>query len=153
MNIEQLRASLSLDNVQRWQKHRKDNKKPVAVHAYKAALLYLFLGGKDIEAMLTHDNDEAFTGDIPSPAKKHISGLEYFKKACVGFSSDYEKKLGKIADLLELIIELKEDLEQYGHLPRKLQSVYEEELDRVLELASEIGKIKEVKYLLKEVVK
>ena len=153
MTIDQLKASLSLDNVQRWQKHRKDNKKAVAIHAYKAALLYAYLGGKDIISMLTHDNDEVFTGDIPSPAKKHIRGLEYFKKACVPFSCDYEKKLGKIADLLELVLELKEDLEQYGHLPKNLRSVYRQETKKLLQLAKAINKDKEVKYLLKEVVK
>lgn len=153
MNLEQLHASLMLDNVQRWQKHRKDNKKNDAVHAYRSTVIFRYLGGQEVDAMLTHDNDEVFTGDIPSPAKKFLKGLEHFKYVCVPFVDEQEKKLGKLCDVLELVIELKEDLEQYGHLPKKLMSIYEEELQRVLELAKELGKTKEVKQLLKEVVK
>lgn len=153
MNIDQLKASLSLDNIQRWQKHRKDNKKNDAVHAYRVTVLYRYLGGIEVDAMLTHDNDEIFTGDIPSPSKKFIQGLEQFKYVCVPFVDEKEKRLGKLCDILELVIELKEDLEQYGHLPKRLMEIYEEELQRVLDIAKELGKTKEVRQLLKEVVK
>lgn len=153
MNLNQLKASLSLDNIQRWQKHRKDNKKNDAVHAYRATVLFRYLGGTEVDAMLTHDNDEIFTGDIPSPSKKFLKGLEQFKYVCVPFISAREKRLGKLCDILELVIELKEDLEQYGHLPKKLTAIYKEELQKVISIAKELSLTKEVKQLLKEVVK
>jgi 5'-deoxynucleotidase YfbR-like HD superfamily hydrolase len=149
MDIQYLIPALSLDNVQRWQKHRKDNKKTVAVHSFRATLIFRYLGGTEVDAMLTHDADEIETGDIPSPAKKHIQGLEYFKKNCVPFKA--ERQLGKLADLLELLCELEEDRQQYGRLPKKMQTIYTLEKAHVMGLAKELGKMKEVKELLKKI--
>lgn len=149
MDINFLIPALSLDNVQRWQKHRKDNKKTVAVHSFRATLIFRYLGGTEVDAMLTHDSDEIETGDIPSPAKKHIQGLEYFKRYCVPFKT--ERQLGKLADLLELMCELEEDRQQYGRLPKNMQKIYNEEKVRVMQLAKDLNKTKEVKQLLRRV--
>lgn len=103
--------------------------------------------------MLSHDIEESLTGDLPSPIKKHLKGLEHFEAMRPQFQSDVEAKLGKLADKLELVLDLREQLEDNGKLPRRLMEIYETELDLAKDIAKELGKTKEVNYLLKEAVK
>lgn len=151
MNLEQLKLALNLHLIQRFQTHRMQQKKSVAEHSFRVGALYSYLGGKELEAAYNHDLEEAVTGDLPSPIKKDLQGLEKYEAMRPAFSSDYEKKLGKIADKLELVLDLKEQMEESGHLPKRLLIIYEDELDSALDLAKEIGKIKEVKQLLKDI--
>lgn len=116
------------------------------------AALYAFLGGKEVIAALCHDIEESITGDLPSPIKKDLQGLEKYEALRPDFTDPQEKKLGKLADKLELVLDLREQLDDIGRLPRKLMEVYENELEAVLDIAKELGKTKEVKKLLKEAV-
>ena len=102
---------------------------------------------------LGHDIEEAMSGDIPGPVKKHLKGLEFFEQLRPKFESDYEKKLAKVCDKLELVLDLREQLEDTGRLPKKLMEIYEDEVDALIELSKEIGKTKEVKTLMKELSK
>lgn len=152
LNIEQLKAALGTDNVPRFPTHWVLRTDKVSQHQYRATLLYAYLGGKELLAMLTHDAPEAVTSDLPSPVKKDLTGLEKFDYLSVAFQDMREKRLGKIADKLDLILTLKEQLNAIGRLPDKLMQIYESELDLALDIAKEIGKAKEVKQLLKELI-
>ena len=101
INITQLLCAMNLINVLRWQAHRIQNKKSVAEHSFRATFIYDFLGGKETMAMLSHDLEESITGDLPSPTKKYIQGVEYFNPLRVSWVDSTEKKLGKICDKLE----------------------------------------------------
>jgi 5'-deoxynucleotidase YfbR-like HD superfamily hydrolase len=127
--------------------------KSVAEHSFRVAALYAYLGGTEILAALLHDSEEALTGDLPSPIKKNLKGLEMYEAMRPQFQNDAEKKLGKLCDRLELVLDLREQLDDVGRLPKKLMAIYEDELEMALDLAKEIGKLKEVKQLLKEVGK
>jgi len=153
MNLNQLQLALSLHNIRRFQTHRMVQSKSVAEHSFRVAALYAYLGGTEILAALLHDSEEALTGDLPSPIKKNLKGLEMYEAMRPQFQSDAEKKLGKLCDRLELVLDLREQLDDVGRLPKKLMAIYEDELEMALDLAKEIGKLKEVKQLLKEVGK
>lgn len=114
-------------------------------------MLYAFLGGKELIAAFGHDAEEAITGDIPSPAKKHIKGLDYFESMRPQFQDNKEARLGKLCDKLELVLDLREQLEDTGKLPKRLMQVYEDELESVHDIAKELGLSKEVKQLLKAI--
>jgi hypothetical protein len=152
LTIEQLQASLDTGNVPRFPTHWVMKPDWVDQHQYRATMYYIFLGGKEIVAQLTHDNDESQTGDIASPAKKHIQGLEYFKTLCVPFEDAQEKKLAKCCDKLDVVLKLKQQFDAVGRLPERLMTIYETEREICLDLAKELGKSKEVKKLLKELV-
>lgn len=150
MNLEQLKLALNLHNIRRFQTHRLQSPKSVAEHSFRVLALYAFLGGREFLAAAFHDAEEAVTGDLPSPIKKELKGLEKFEAMRPQFVEPTEAKLGKLADKLELVIDLREQLEDTGKLPRKLMEIYESEWEQVLEYARELGKIKEIKKLLKE---
>jgi hypothetical protein len=151
MNLEQLKLALNLHCIKRFQTHRLQMPKSVAEHSFRVAALYAYLGGKELLAALLHDAEEAMTGDLPSPIKKELQGLEKFEALRPQFEDVEEKKLGKLCDRLELVLDLREQLEDTGKLPRRLMTIYEDEMEKVLEVAREIGKTKEVKKLLREV--
>lgn len=153
LNLDQLKLALNLHNVKRFQTHRMQQQKSVAEHSFRMGLIYTWLGGKELEAAFLHDCEESVTSDIPSPVKKHLQGLEYFEKMRPSFESTEEKRLAKLADKLELVLDLREQLEDIGRLPRRLMEVYETEFELAMDIAKELGKTKEVKQLLKEVVK
>lgn len=153
MNKEQLKLALNLHNIRRFQTHRLQVPKSVAEHSFRVAAIYAFLGGKELLPALTHDIEEALTGDIPSPLKKELTGLERYEKMRPEFESAQEKKLAKVADKLELVLDLREQLEDTGRLPRRLMEIYESELEAAMDLAKELDKAKEVKALLRELSK
>lgn len=153
LTLSQLKLILNLHNIRRFQTHRLQSPKSVAEHSFRMGMLYSFLGGKEMIPALGHDAEEAITGDIPSPAKKHIKGLEYFESMRPAFEDEKEKRLAKLADKLELVLDLREQLEDNGKLPKRLMQVYEDELELVHEIAKELGKSKEVKQLLKDLNK
>jgi len=153
LTLEQFKLALTLRNVTRFQTHRLQHRQMVDQHSFRATAIYIYLGGVEIVPMLFHDLNEAVTGDLPSPIKKDLQGLEKFEDLQPGFTDPAQKRLGKLADKLELVLDLREQLEDVGKLPKRLMSIYEDELDKALDIAKEIGKIKEVKHLLKEIAR
>lgn len=153
LDKQQLALALKLRNVQRFQTHRLQHRQSVDQHSYRATMLYDFFGGLEHMAMLTHDLEEALTGDVPSPAKKHIQGLNFFENIRVLFKDPREARLGKLCDKLELVLDLREQLEDTGQLPEKLMNIYEDEYDKVMDIAKELKLDKEVKALLKTVIR
>ena len=153
MNIEQLKAALKLDNIRRFSTHWVLRDDRVSQHSFRAALLYIYLGGTEVAAMLTHDAPESVTGDLPSPVKPHLKGLEAFDYLSIPFVSATEKRVGKLADKLDLVLFLKDQLNSVGKLPDRLMTIYEEELEKVLDIAKELGKTGDVRKLLKETTK
>lgn len=153
LTIEQLRLALSLRNVSRFQTHRLQHRQSVDQHSFRVAVLYAFLGGTEILATLLHDLSESITGDLPSPIKKDIQGLDKFEKVEPCFENPKEARLKKLCDKLELVLDLREQLLDTGKLPSRLMEIYETELDLTKEIAKELGKTKELNYLLKEAVK
>lgn len=151
LTMDQLKLMLNLHNVKRFQTHRLQQTKSVAEHSFRVGMLYAFLGGKEFIPAFGHDAEEAITGDIPSPAKKHIKGLEYFEEMRPKFQDSKEARLGKLCDKLELVLDLREQLEDNGTLPKRLMQVYEDELELVHDIAKELNISKEVKQLLKSI--
>lgn len=151
LDKQQLALSLQLRNVQRFQTHRLQHRQNVDQHSFRATMLYDYFGGTEHMAMLTHDLEEALTGDIPSPAKKRIKGLEFYENMRIQFSDPNEAKLGKLCDKLELVLDLREQLEDTGQLPKKLMNIYENEYDKTMDIAKELKLDKEVKFVLKTV--
>lgn len=151
MTLEQLKLALNLHNVRRFQTHRLQTNKSVAEHSFRVASLYAYMGGKEILPALLHDAEEALTGDLPSPIKKKLTGLEYFEAMRPQFEDKKEERLGKLCDKLELVLDLREQLEDTGKLPRRLMDIYELELDMAKDIAKELGLSKEITKLLKEV--
>ena len=151
MNLEQLKLALNLHNIRRFQTHRLMQSKSVAEHSFRVGAIFAFFGGKEFIPAFMHDIEESTTGDLPSPIKKDLQGLDKFEAVRPQFKDEYEKKLGKLADKLELILDLREQLEDVGKLPKRLMTIYEDELDEALDIARSVGKLKEVKQLLKEI--
>lgn len=153
IDLPQLKLALRLRNVSRFQTHRLQVNQKVDQHSFRATAIYSYLGGKELEAMLFHDLEESVTGDLPTPVKKEIQGLEKFEALRPQFEDAQEKKLGKLADLLELVIDLREQLLEVGRLPPALMEIYEAELDRAKDLAKGLNKTSEVNKLLREIGK
>jgi len=151
LTLEQLKLALNLHNVRRFQTHRLQASKSVAEHSFRVASLYAYLGGKEVLPALMHDIEEAETGDLPSPIKKHLTGLERYEVLRPVFENKNEGRLGKLADKLELVLDLREQLEDVGRLPKRLMDIYETELEMAMDIAKELGIAKEVKKLLKEI--
>jgi len=151
MNLDQLKMAMNLHNVRRFQTHRLQASKSVAEHSFRVAALYAFFGGKEILPALLHDIEESITSDIPSPVKKNLKGLEIYEAMRPQFEDIKEQRLGKLADKLELVLDLREQLSDVGRLPKGLMDIYEAELELALDIAKELGIAKEVKKLLKEI--
>lgn len=153
LTIEQLKLALNLHNVDRFQAHRMQHKKSVAEHSFRMAMIYSYLGGTEWVAAAAHDLEEAVTGDLPSPIKKDLKGLEKYEALRPQFENDNERALSKLADKLELVCDLQEQLDDSGTLPRKLRTIYEDEKELALDLAKQLDKVKEVKQLLRDLSK
>jgi 5'-deoxynucleotidase YfbR-like HD superfamily hydrolase len=151
LNLDQLKLALNLVNIRRFQTHRMLAERNVAEHSFRAGMIYAHLGGKEHIAMFSHDIEESITGDLPSPIKKDLTGLEKFEALRPAFEDPKEARLGKLADKLELVLTLREQLADTGRLPRKLMEIYENELELAIDIAKELNKTKEVRKLLKEV--
>ena len=150
MTLDQLKLALNLVNIRRFPTHRLLAERSVAEHSFRMASIFIYLGGAEITEALLHDLEESETGDLPSPIKKDLKGLEKYEALRPQYKEKAEARLGKLADKLELVITLREQLSDTGRLPNKLMGIYETELDAALDIAKELGKAKEVKQLLKE---
>lgn len=150
INLDQLKAALSLHRVKRFQTHHLNEPMSVAEHSFRVACIYDYLGGTEIVPTLTHDLEEAITGDVPGPAKREglVTVSEDIKdKYCLIFEKEEEKKLAKLADILDVVIHIREQ----AKFSDRLSDIYETELERVLDMARELRKTREVKKILKEV--
>lgn len=147
LSLEQLKLALKLPNISRAVIHQIVPAFKLAEHSIRVHALYKYLGGKDDEAALYHDLNEVFTGDIPSPAKKHLTGLDYFESQQPQFSDPVEKRLCKLCDKLCLVLQLK----PYVNFSSEVLSIYQEELDTLMDISRELSKTREVKKLLKEI--
>lgn len=153
LTLDQLKLSLNLHNIRRFQTHRLQSPKSVAEHSFRMGMIYSYLGGKELIAAFGHDAEEALTGDLPSPIKKDLQGLEKFEALRPQFEDVIEKKLGKLADKLELILDLQEQLDDTGTLPKKLRIIFEDEKEMAFDIAKDLGKLADVKKLLRELSK
>lgn len=150
INLDQLKAALGLHRVKRFQTHHLNEPMSVAEHSFRVACLYIYLGGTEIAPALSHDFEEAITGDIPGPAKREgmvTVSEEVKEKYCLPFESPPEKKLAKLADVLDVVIHIREQ----AKFSDRMTDIYETELERVLEMARELKKTREIKKILKEV--
>ena len=126
---DELSKLLTLSNVPRWSIIDKFRPQTVAEHTYRVCAITLTLvrefdkrglyvsKSKALELAITHDIDEAWSGDLPTPFKK-LKGLQEST-----FKPDTnEAFLVKIADLLEATI----FLDRYGvksdHISNKIYS-------------------------------
>ena len=150
LTLKQLELALNLVNIRRFQTHRLLAERNVAEHSFRMGAIYAYLGGKELLSAYMHDIEESETGDLPSPIKKDLQGLEKYEAMRPQFQDKSEAKLGKLSDKLELVLTLREQLADTGRLPKKLMDIYETELDAALDIAKELGKSKDVKQLLKE---
>lgn len=153
LSLEQLKLALNLHNVNRFQAHRMLQPKSVAEHSLRVGAIYNYLGGNELMPALFHDLEESITGDLPSPIKKDLQGLEKYEAMRPQFEDAKEKRLGKLADKLELILDLQEQLDDTGVLPKKLRIIFEDEKELAFDIAKELGKAKEVKQLLRDLNK
>lgn len=151
LTLDQLKLALNLVNIRRFQTHRLLAERNVAEHSFRAGMIYAYLGGKELIAMFGHDIEESVTGDLPSPIKKDLQGLEKYEAMRPEFEDKAEQRLGKLSDKLELVLTLREQLLDTGRLPPKLMEIYETELDAAKDIAKEVGRVKEVNKLLKEI--
>jgi len=150
LNLDQLKGCMRLNKVGRFQTTNMLEPMSVGEHSFRATVLYIYLGGTEVISMLTHDAEECESGDIPGPAKR--AGLvtvsqELKDKYCVPFEDPIEKKLGKLADILDLAFHIRKQAKQ----DEELMEVYEEELNNIRDLARELKKTREVKKLLREI--
>lgn len=149
---EQLKLGLKLRKVDRFPTYYLPIRQKVDQHSFRATLLYIHLGGKEIIPMLCHDIEEAVTGDIPSPVKKDLDGLDIYEKMRPPFEDKDEKKLGKLCDKLELVLDIKEQRQYFGNVGESIMEIYENELECVLDMARELKLTRQVKKILKEKV-
>jgi len=149
MDIDQLKAGLSLHKVSRFQTYLLAQPKSVAEHSFRVGLLYSYLGGTEILAAFGHDLEEAITSDIPGPIKAELSGLDkYIDKYRLVFSEKKEKDLCKLADLLELVLDLIEQ-QMLGNQSPDLMGVYEDTLEEVMDRAKKLGLKTEVRKIIR----
>lgn len=152
ISFEQLKLALSLHNIQRFQTHRIVKPKSVAEHSFRVAAIYTFLGGKDYLAALFHDIEESITGDIPGPVKPLLQGLQQFESLRPVFSNEREKQICKVADKMELVLDLGEQCGSPEFLPAKLLHIYENEYNECIKLASEVGVMGQLTSILKDLL-
>lgn len=153
LNLDQLRLAQNLSRIRRFQTHHILEEDNVANHSLRATALFIYFGGTEIIPMLFHDLEEAITSDIPSPVKKHITGLEMYEAVRPDFQDIKEKKLGKMCDKLDLVCVLQEQQVKTGMLPSDLLDILEHEKEIVIDIAQELGHKAAVVKLLKELRK
>lgn len=143
MNIAQVLCFLNLHRVKRFQTHENPEGIDVSNHTLRVHILYKYLGGSEDLASLTHDLEESVTGDIPSPIKKHINGLDFFKQLVVQFKSEEEKLLHKMCDKLCIVLQLN----NYRNNPT-LSRIYDNEYADVVHRAKELKKFEQIQELI-----
>lgn len=146
ITFDQLQLALKIQRTWRATIHEIIPAYKLADHSVRSYALYKYFGGTDDEAMVLHDLEEVLTGDIPSPQKKLLQGLDHFEAMRPQFSSPEQKRLGKLADKLCLVLQIK----PYINFCPDILNIYQEELECAMDIAKELGKTREVKKILKE---
>lgn len=145
-----------LHRVSRFTSYTMIKPKSVLEHSARVAMLYQYLGGKEVFAALMHDMSEAFLGfDCPSPVKAKIPAIKEFEllpEHSIQFISDDEKKLCKLCDGIELLIDLKEQ-QSLGNQTTELMEIYDQVIEEVMERAKALGRKSEIKKLIQELTK
>lgn len=151
LTIDQLKLSNQLHKIPRFNSYTLTKAKSVLEHSARVAFIYEYLGGTDVLAALAHDLSEAALGfDPPSPIKKAIPEIKTFeKKYEIAFSTTEQKALCKLADGIELILDLIEQ-QQLGNRTPALIDVYDEVLEETMERAKQLGRKSEIKKLIKD---
>lgn len=144
-SLDQLLMGLRLHRVSRFQTHNMIEPMSVAAHSFRVGLLYLYLGGKEAVPAFLHDAEEALTGDLPSPTKSRLPAIRIFEQLRPEFEDEFEKRLCKLADKLDLVLHIRPQ----AKFDEDLGSVYEEEYEEVLSIAKELKKTKEVKKIIR----
>lgn len=147
ISLDQLKMAMRLHRVQRFQTHHMLEPMSVAAHSLRVGMLYAYLGGTETVAAFAHDLEEAITGDLPSPIKKDLTGLEKFESMRPQFEDAQEKRLCKLADKLDLVLHIRHQ----AKFSEELSDIYESELETALDIARELRKTREVKKILKEI--
>jgi len=145
VNITQVLCFLNLHRVKRFQTHENPEGIDVSNHTLRVHILYKYFEGTEDMASLTHDLEESVTGDLPSPIKKHISGLDFFKQLVVQFNKEEEKLLHKMCDKLCLVLQLN----NYRNNPT-LSRIYDTEYADVIHRSKDLNKFKEVQELIEK---
>jgi 5'-deoxynucleotidase YfbR-like HD superfamily hydrolase len=114
-----IEAVMRLQAVKRWHMIDTTRQQTLAEHSANVALLAYYVAvsspqmffGPAIYVMgagLLHDLPEVFTGDIPSPTKKHLQGLDELESSVIPkeYAIDYQhssavKCLVKVCDLAD----------------------------------------------------
>jgi hypothetical protein len=148
LSIDQLRLALNLHNITRFQTHETLKTDNVSNHSFRACAFYDYFGGTEPMAMLFHDLEESITGDLPSPIKKYLQGLEIFELIRPKFQDDKQKRLGKMCDKLDLVVKLQTQMLNTNTLPPDLYAIYEKEKDMLMDIAKEVGLKSDVLKLL-----
>jgi hypothetical protein len=154
LTLDQLKCALNLRNIQRFQTHELLKIDHVDRHSFRALWFYTYFGGKEPLAMASHDFEESITGDLPSPIKIDFQDiLNIYEMIRVPFQDPREEKLGKMCDKLDLVYILIQQENSTGLLPEELRQIYEDEREKVLDIAKELGIKGDVVKLLKELKK
>lgn len=150
INLDQVQAAMGLHRVQRFQTRYLLENYDVGNHTHRACVLYRHFGGKEIDAALTHDNEEYKTGDIPGPAK-HSGMVKVSKKLkekyCVPFKSKKQERLFKMCDALDIVIHLQGQVA----MSEEHKIIYQKELATAMNIARDLKKLKVVERLLKDI--
>lgn len=156
MNAIQLKLALKrLHRIPRFNSYIMTKPKSVLEHSARTAILYHFLGGKEIFPALMHDYSEAVLGfDPPSPIKEQIPEIKAFElkpENCIPFEDEKEKDLCKLCDGIELLLDLKEQ-QQLGNTTPELLNIYDDVLQEVMDKAKKLGKRSEIKKLINDLI-
>lgn len=145
-----------LHRIPRFNSYIMTKPKSVLEHSARTAIIYQYLGGKELLPALLHDMSEGFLGfDPPSPIKADIPGIKEYESRPehqLPFSNDLEKDLCKLADEMELLLDLKEQ-QSLGNSTQELLDIYDNVLEEVMEKAKKLGKKTIVKKILHDMGK
>lgn len=152
MTLEQLKLSLKrLHRIPRFNSYTMTKPKSVLEHSARTAILFHYLGGKELIQALMHDYSEAVLGfDPPSPIKEQIPAIKEFElrpENCIPFEQEKEKELCKLCDGVELLLDLKEQ-QQLGNNTPELLNIYDDVLQEVMDKAKKLDRRNEIKKLI-----
>jgi len=156
MNSKQLKMAMKrMHRIPRFNSYIMTKPKSVLEHSARTAILYHFLGGKEVWPTLMHDYSEAVLGfDPPSPIKEQIPEIKAFElkpENCFPFEDEKEKDLCKLCDGIELLLDLKEQ-QQLGNNTPELIDIYDEVLQEVMGKAQKLGRKTEIKKLINDLI-
>jgi len=156
LTLSQLKIAMKrLHRIPRFNSYIMTKPKSVLEHSARVAIIYHYLGGKEIFQALMHDYSEAVMGfDPPSPIKElipEIKAFELLPDNCFLFTEDKEKDLCKLCDGIELLIDLKEQ-QQLGNNTPELINIFDDVLVEVMDKAKKLGRRTEVKKLINDLI-